>query len=69
MSVALNTAFGEDTEGGRWAVSYLLDKVLCNLATQTSEAALVTDTLEMLATLVEKRERFELVRDFIKTKS
>ncbi len=53
----LSTAFGADTEGAQWIVGYLLEKVINNLSVWSSEAELANDTVELLVTLVEKRER------------
>lgn len=57
VSVAFSTAFGSDTEGARWIVGYLLEKVINNLSVWSSEADLANDTVELLVTLVERRER------------
>lgn len=54
----LSTAFGADTEGAQWIVGYLLEKVINNLSVWSSEAELANDTVELLVTLVEKRERW-----------
>ena len=53
-------AFGRDSEGGRWTVGYLVDKVVANLEAWTAEAQLVDDSLQLLVALCEKRERWEL---------
>lgn len=57
ISIPLSTAFGSDTEGAQWIVGYLLEKVINNLSVWSSEAELANDTVELLVTLVEKRER------------
>lgn len=54
----LSTAFGADTEGAQWIVGYLLEKVINNLSVWSSEPELAHDTVELLVTLVEKRERW-----------
>ncbi|KAJ0005953.1 hypothetical protein NQD34_015847 [Periophthalmus magnuspinnatus] len=61
ISIPLSTAFGADTEGSRWIVGYLLEKVISNLSVWSSESELATDTVELLVTLVERRERANLV--------
>lgn len=38
-------------------MGYLLEKVINNLTVWSSEAELANDTVELLVTLVEKRER------------
>ncbi|XP_067108990.1 exportin-4 [Osmerus mordax] len=61
ISMALSTAFGADTEGAKWIVGYLLEKVINNLSVWSSEPELANDTVELLVTLVEKRERANIV--------
>ncbi|XP_005806293.1 exportin-4 [Xiphophorus maculatus] len=61
ISIPLSTAFGADTEGAQWIVGYLLEKVINNLSVWSSEAELANDTVELLVTLVEKRERANIV--------
>lgn len=57
ISMPLSTAFGVDTEGAQWIVGYLLEKVINNLSVWSAETELANDTVELLVTLVEKRER------------
>jgi hypothetical protein len=54
-------AFGKDSAGGQWTVSYLVDKVLSNLMTWSSEAKLLEDTLELLLSMVDKKDRSVLL--------
>ncbi|XP_026074158.1 exportin-4 [Carassius auratus] len=61
ISIPLSTAFGADTEGAQWIVGYLLEKVINNLSVWSSESELANDTVELLVTLVEKRERANIV--------
>uniref|UniRef100_A0A667ZKJ6 Exportin-4 n=1 Tax=Myripristis murdjan TaxID=586833 RepID=A0A667ZKJ6_9TELE len=61
ISIPLSTAFGPDTEGAQWIVGYLLEKVINNLSVWSSEPDLANDTVELLVTLVEKRERANIV--------
>uniref|UniRef100_A0A8C7X9G8 Exportin-4 n=1 Tax=Oryzias sinensis TaxID=183150 RepID=A0A8C7X9G8_9TELE len=61
ISIPLSTAFGADTEGAQWIVGYLLEKVINNLSVWSSETDLANDTVELLVTLVEKRERANIV--------
>ncbi|KAB0391987.1 hypothetical protein E2I00_015971 [Balaenoptera physalus] len=56
ISVPFSTAFGADTEGSQWIVGYLLQKVLSNLSVCSSEQDLANDTVQLLVTLVERRE-------------
>lgn len=57
ISIPLSTAFGAETEGAQWIVGYLLEKVINNLSVWSSEVELANDTVDLLVTLVEKRER------------
>ncbi|KAM3861785.1 exportin-4 [Diretmus argenteus] len=61
ISIPLSTAFGADTEGSQWIVGYILEKVINNLSVWSSEPDLANDTVELLVTLVEKRERANIV--------
>uniref|UniRef100_A0A8C5ED76 Exportin-4 n=1 Tax=Gouania willdenowi TaxID=441366 RepID=A0A8C5ED76_GOUWI len=61
ISIPLSTAFGADTEGAQWIVGYLLEKVISNLSVWSSEMELATDTVELLVTLVETKERANIV--------
>lgn len=57
ISLAIISAFGRDTDGGKWVVTYLLEKIVSNLHAWSSEASLIQDTLQLLVVLVEKKER------------
>ncbi|KAG9349710.1 hypothetical protein JZ751_028158 [Albula glossodonta] len=61
ISMPLSMAFGADTEGAQWIVGYLLEKVINNLSVWSSEPELANDTVELLVTLVERRERANIV--------
>ncbi|KAJ8409910.1 hypothetical protein AAFF_G00209510 [Aldrovandia affinis] len=61
ISIPLSMAFGPDTEGAQWIVGYLLEKVINNLSVWSSEPELANDTVELLVTLVERRERANIV--------
>ncbi|GAB1298949.1 Exportin-4 [Apodemus speciosus] len=61
ISLPLSTAFGADTEGSQWIIGYLLQKVISNLSVWSSEQDLANDTVQLLVTLVERRERANLV--------
>ncbi|KAH0517800.1 Exportin-4 [Microtus ochrogaster] len=56
ISLPLSTAFGADTEGSQWIIGYLLQKVISNLSVWSSEQDLANDTVQLLVTLVERRE-------------
>lgn len=57
ISLPFSTAFGPDTEGSQWIIGYLLQKVISNLSVWSSEQDLANDTVQLLVTLVERRER------------
>ncbi len=57
LSLALVSAFGEGTEGAGWTVSFLLEKIMSNLKLLHSEEKLVQDTVLMLVSLVDSREK------------
>ncbi|XP_053312418.1 exportin-4 [Spea bombifrons] len=61
ISLPFNTAFGADTEGSQWIIGYLLEKVISNLSVWSSEQELANDTVQLLVTLVERRERANVV--------
>ena len=54
VSVALTAAFGEDSGSGHWTTSFMLDKIISNLALWSAEKDLLTDTLELLISMVDK---------------
>lgn len=58
MSPAFSLSFGADTESGQWLISIILNKILSNLSALNSEAKVVTKTLDLLMTLVDKKNRF-----------
>ncbi|XP_071481879.1 exportin-4-like [Diadema antillarum] len=57
ISVPLAVCFGKGTEGSHWLTSFLLDKCLSNLSIWSSEHELANDTVDLLVSLVEKKER------------
>ncbi|XP_071955681.1 exportin-4-like [Antedon mediterranea] len=57
VSLPIVSAFGMDTAGSQWATSFLLEKVISNLSVWSSEETLANDTINLLVTLVEKKER------------
>ncbi|XP_041128482.1 exportin-4 isoform X2 [Polyodon spathula] len=61
ISMPFSAAFGADTEGAQWIVGYILEKVINNLSVWSSEPDLANDTVELLVTLVERRERANIV--------
>lgn len=56
-SPAIFTAFGRDTQGAQWTTSFLLDKIISNIALWTSELGLLEDTLQLLVSLVDQRPK------------
>ncbi len=63
ISPALLKAFGQNTEGADWSVSFLLSKILSNLVSSelNSEPTLVQDTVLLLVSLVDSKEKWVLV--------
>jgi len=61
ISLALVTAFGRDTDGAKWTINFLLEKVLSNLTRFSSEPAIVADTISLLVALVETKEKCQQV--------
>ena len=61
MSIALCTAFGKDTEGAAWTVNFLLEKILSNLTLLNSEPAVVDDTIKLLVSLADCKEKCQAV--------
>ncbi|ELU09303.1 hypothetical protein CAPTEDRAFT_151878 [Capitella teleta] len=55
MSMPLTMAFGRDTEGGQFVLSFLINKVVSNIQAWGSEAGIIEDTLSLLLAMVEKR--------------
>ncbi|KAK6169678.1 hypothetical protein SNE40_020678 [Patella caerulea] len=52
MSMALQSAFGRDTEGAQWTINFLIQKVICNITTWSSEDHLLVDSLKVLVALL-----------------
>ncbi|XP_071113997.1 exportin-4-like [Haliotis cracherodii] len=61
MSMALSAAFGRDTDGAQWTISFLLQKTINNLNIWSSEESLLKDTMEMFSALVETKARASYV--------
>ncbi|KAH9500213.1 Exportin-4 [Bulinus truncatus] len=57
MSLALATSFGMDTDGVRWTVNFILQKIVATLSVWGSEPQLISDTLELLIDMAEQRSR------------
>ncbi|CAL1532791.1 unnamed protein product [Lymnaea stagnalis] len=57
MSLALATAFGMDTEGIKWTINFIMQKILATLAIWGSELNLISDTLELLIDMAEQSTR------------
>ena len=61
ISKAILAAFGRDTDGAQWTIGFLLEKILSNLSAWSSEEALLTDTLNLLVAMLEKKHRCDYV--------
>lgn len=57
MSLAILAAFGQNTEGAAWTISFLLEKIISNLTAMNSEPSVVQDTVNLLVALVDSKER------------
>jgi len=57
MSPVLSVSFGADTESSQWLVSLILSKILSNLSALNSETTVVSKTLDLLMTLVDRKNR------------
>ena len=57
LSASLLSAFGTDTESSRWLVGFLLSAVRQMLATMAAEPDVVSETVQLLDTLCESKER------------
>ncbi|KAK7494569.1 hypothetical protein BaRGS_00014222, partial [Batillaria attramentaria] len=55
ISPALNAAFGRESEGGRWVVDYLLQKIASNVVMWNAELQVMTDTLSLFVTMVDNK--------------
>jgi len=61
ISPALCTAFGRDTEGAAWSVNFLLEKILSNLGHQAGEPGVTSDTVRLLLSLADCKEKCRAV--------
>ncbi|XP_068202365.1 LOW QUALITY PROTEIN: exportin-4-like [Palaemon carinicauda] len=57
LSLALTSAFGRDSEGAGWTLNYLLSVVEQTLRLRSAEPGLVEDTVNLLVTMVDSKER------------
>ncbi|KAB7501683.1 Exportin-4 [Armadillidium nasatum] len=57
LSISLTSSFGRDSEGAVWTLNYLLKTVEKNLRLRSSEPALVEDTVNLLVTMADSKER------------
>ncbi|XP_011873971.1 PREDICTED: exportin-4-like isoform X2 [Vollenhovia emeryi] len=57
LSTTLLHVFGEDGPGALWSMNFLLDKVICNINAFKSEPALIDETIKLLISLVNSKER------------
>ncbi|XP_014251089.1 exportin-4-like [Cimex lectularius] len=61
ISMALNCAFGQNSEGALWIVNNLLRKIEFNLRFYRSEVILIKETIQLLISLVDMREKVSCV--------
>lgn len=57
ISISLISAFGQNTEGAAWTINFLLGKIISNLTALNSEPKLVQDTVLLLVSLVDGKEK------------
>ncbi|XP_033635740.1 exportin-4-like [Asterias rubens] len=57
ISLPINTAFGQDSQGGQWVVDRLLQKVLTNLIVWSSEHELAKDTIDLMVSIVDRKDK------------
>ena len=57
LSASLLSVFGAGTEGGKWTLGFLLDKVRSNLSGWSAESQIVEDTAMLLLSLVDSKSR------------
>ena len=57
MSLALASAYGMDTDGVRWTMNFVLQKIFNTLSVWGSEPGLISDTLELLIDMAEQSSR------------
>jgi hypothetical protein len=55
ISPAFISAFGRDTEGAKWTVNFLLEKVLSNTTRLSSEPAVLEDTISLLTSFADTK--------------
>ena len=58
LSITLLTIFGQNTEGGKWMVGFLLGKVQSNLVSWVAEPQLAEDTAMLLLSLVDSKRKY-----------
>jgi len=61
ISQVLSAAFGRDSEGAAWSVNFLLDKILSNLTRQAGEPGVLEDTVRLLVSLADCKEKCQAV--------
>ncbi|KAK7107901.1 hypothetical protein V1264_015733 [Littorina saxatilis] len=63
ISPALNSAFGRESDGGKWTVDFLLEKITSNVAVWSSETSVMTDTLMLFVTMVDNKARAQFISE------
>jgi len=64
LSVSLMSTFGAGTDGGKWTLGFLLDKVRSNLSGWSAESQIVEDTAMLLLSLVNTKNRASVAISF-----
>ena len=52
------SVFGTGTEGGKWTLGFLLDKVRTNLSGWCAESQIIEDAAMLLLSLVDNKNRY-----------
>ena len=56
--MTLTSVFGAGTDGGKWTLGFLLDKVRTNLSGWSAESQIVEDAAMLLLSLVDNKNRY-----------
>lgn len=60
--MAIVTAFGQNSDGAAWTINFLLAKILSNLTQFNSEPGVVSDTIRLLVSVVDTKDKGRQVR-------
>lgn len=63
MSETFSSAFGQDSDSGRWIVDFLLQKIAFNLQIWNGEPQVMADSLQLFVTMVDNKTRAQFVSE------